>query len=354
MTPKHKQVSEARDRTLPLVQRLCCASHNLTDWRATAGLKSKWSNHTHLKEAGLFRTFQVEADALTAHMSSLVPQHWDMQDWVLRPGRTGGLRWAGKQGRGQTGTKMPKEAPNLSAAIGVLVGYALKSQNSSNEERDYLNVLGLGQGHLLEMGFCPRRFYTNQKLTTHKGFSIKDARAKAIITSSNLDFPHQPYDTSLEDAFDAGFDHACRTLARDISWGAYPALYAKLRKDRRVRRLVGATPALGVKFGPTADQDLCAYDLNLSAALELLEQIAPKPPAEKKAFLIRCEDKQLVGVQAWCASSAALSLLLKRIFNGKPPGDIGLWDIYATADEKGAAVREIGDRIFKLTPQTNA
>jgi hypothetical protein len=337
-----KKSEEARlcAALLPLAEKVTEVTRELHEWRREAGVKSTWGNHKKLKEGALFAQAEAACQALTDTLVCEFPDHWQLQDWVFKPARMGGeVRWAGKKGRARDNAiTLDTSWVMLSSFIGCAIGVITKSQRIHDTDIQRMSVLGLSTTEMATYSF-----YNGQCFHETKGRHPRDAYSRLHMKGKfDLPRPNIKDGATHRGAMEFGISWAGHRIASLKEWSASPTLWAKLRKDPRVRNLAGTPPEYLFRVPPWRNYKGEEFDLVMAMGLALLDTL-PKKPGTKKAFLVNRGDHWGAGAPGWCGTSAILGTMIKDIDAGKLPNDVDMWRAFALADECAGQARRIAE-----------
>jgi len=346
MTSKAKRRAAARKSILPLMREVAEASNKLADWRRDAGVKSKWSNHVRIQEAGLFGDFERKLRTLTDAFVPLIPAEWDMGDWSFKAHRMGGkISWRNKGGKGRSGFDIStqdqtygRNYSRFAAEIGGLVALATRAPAPTEEEAARMKMLRLSGKERMRFAI----FQSQRNWMEADGASPTEAMALLLLRGEASHFVLPSNATSEPSkAFHEGIERTDELLDRPKRWSASPTFFSQLKSDRRARKLAGAVPEAhrSGRIGPDHAE---AFDRQTAMALALLDALPPEP-GKVQDFLVR--PRGAIGfmfVGGWCATSACLGVLLKHLYQTKiDNNDVLNWEVYAATDERGLRTRQI-------------
>lgn len=355
MTATDKRRAEARKILIPLAKDLSTAGNTLANWRADAGPKSKWSNHVRMHEMSLFTDFQTKAKALGDALVPLIPAHWEMSDWGFKPHRMGGkLSWGNKGGQGRSGFEVATQnhhfssnLGNFTVEIGAMLALATHDFAPTEDEAARMRELRLSGKERIRFSL----YYHPGGWKEEDGISPTEARARQMLRG---DAPIALYlgDQSRDpaEAFDQGMAHIDKDLAQAKTWTAAPTFFARLKADKRVRKLTGGVPDAYPQSGRIGPAHVETFDRQTAMALALLDEIPPKA-GKMQTYLLRPRGEKGQKVEGWCPNSAVLSVLLKNLFRKDlTRNDMLEWEVFAMADEGGHLARQIAAQFEPLNP----
>jgi hypothetical protein len=354
MNKTEKRRAEARATLLPLIAETARASNTLADWRRDAGPKSKWSNHVRMHEVALFSAFEQAAKALGEAFVPFIPAHWNMADWGFKPHRMGGkMSWGNNGGRGRSGSEISTQRSHYTSnyggfaiEMGAFVGLATHGGAPTESEARRMRELRLSSEEIVRFSLSSHHW------TEADGHSPSEAKAKLMLRGEmpgSLHLGTHPQDEA--EAFDAGIARIDEDLRLDKIWSAHPHFFARLKSDRRVRKLTGGVPDAYPQLGRIGPAHVKAFDRQAAMALALLDELEPAP-GKMQTFLVRPRGEKGHKVSGWCANSAMLGILLKNLFRKEiDANDMLEWEVFAMADEAGRTGRQIAAQFEPLHPE---
>lgn len=316
------------------------AAQTILTWKEqTKGPRSNWTHHQKLREHHIFTDLKTAMNALTPHIQSIAPKHWDFDSFDFSFRKAADYaRWCGKNGRAKGGVEMTLSTAGVLHFVGWLKGLAYDSGRPRRAQTLRMKALGFDTETVRTYRVRPQSYTHSWHLV--QGHTPFDATAQAYAKGDISEYYKDNNLNALseKEIFEQGIELGLRALRKsDVHWSADPTLWDAIAKTKtsKAQKTIGAKELI--------HKDVAGAHKEwerLDGLLKLILDTYTRNTVQKtKPFMVIDHLGFLHGQYASSPETAAAHFIMDRIQKGYIVEKVQDWQIHAIGDDLGAAWR---------------